>query len=205
MLSNWRCFLSQCTGRQGRGALVCAGLGLDALCIRTNSTENSLIRAEVYWSQEPPGKTGHADRLYHSIVSLQQSNKRGRKIAFVHKGVHNWHLRIPKFPKTRSLWLRLQTVCAYMKRGVMGRKGREPKFRLARTFIPILQPASRCYTRCCAFRLNLAIRWRHSAAEFCYLLPRAEDKNGMQKFGSLSSLGVGRLSNEIGEPHTHFL
>jgi hypothetical protein len=74
-----------------------------------------------------------------------------------------------------------------------GREEREPKFRLARPFIPVLQPASRCYMRCCAFRRELmAIRWRHSAAEFLYLLPSwVEDKNGMRKFGSLSSLGWG--------------
>jgi hypothetical protein len=66
------------------------------------------------------------------------------------------------------------------------REEREPKFRLARRFV--LQPASRCCMRCCAFLLELAIRWRHSAAEFLHLLPRAEDKNKMRKFGSLSSL-----------------
>ncbi len=68
------------------------------------------------------------------------------------------------------------------------REEMEPKFRLARPFIHVLQPASCCFTQCCAFRLELAIRWRHSAAEFLHLLPRAEDKNGMRKFGSLSSL-----------------
>jgi hypothetical protein len=71
------------------------------------------------------------------------------------------------------------------------REEKEPKFRLACRFIPVLQPASRCYMQCCAFRLKLAIRWRYSAAEFLHLLPRAEDKNGMRKFGSLSSLVPG--------------
>ncbi len=91
------------------------------------------------------------------------------------------------------------------------REEREPKFRLARPFIPVLQPASRCYMRCWTFRLELAIRWRHSAAEFLHLSPRAEDKNGMGKFGSLSSLavmdkkkypahGLARLAN----PQFHF-
>jgi hypothetical protein len=68
------------------------------------------------------------------------------------------------------------------------REEREPKFRLARPFIPVLQLASRCYMLCYAFRLELAIRRRHSAAEFLHLSPRTKDKNGMRKFGSLSSL-----------------
>ncbi len=50
---------------------------------------------------------------------------------------------------------------------------------------PLLQ-----YMRYSASRLELAIRWRHSAAEFLHLLPRAKDKNGMRKFGSLSSLAA---------------
>jgi hypothetical protein len=35
LLSNWSHFQFQCTGRQGRGSLLCAGLGPDDLCIGT--------------------------------------------------------------------------------------------------------------------------------------------------------------------------